>query len=64
VVANTNIESYRLPFWPRVGNAVKDGWAYFLDLVVALAQLWVFILAGLAGLGLYKYRVQKRKAVL
>lgn len=64
VIANTNIEGYQPPFGRRLGNALADGWQYFLSFVVAVAHLWLFILSGCIVYAGYKYRVQKRKLKL
>lgn len=61
VMANTNMNDYRLPFWQRLGHAVTNGCSYFLETVLALAHFWVFLLAGIAVYILYKQRMQKRK---
>lgn len=62
VIANYVIADYQLPFGQRLGNAIADGWQYFLAFVVAIANLWMFLLAGIVLLLSYKYW-QKRKLV-
>lgn len=36
VMADTNMEVYQLPFGKRLGNALADGWEYFLKVVSTL----------------------------
>ena len=43
VMANYDLEAYRLPFNQRMGNAFSSGWQFFLDLMIALAHLWVLL---------------------
>lgn len=54
MVANTNMDDYQLSYGPRFRNAVADGWNAFLDFVLLLTQLWMFILFGLAIFFTYK----------
>lgn len=62
VIANTDLSNYRLPFGKSMGQALYNGWTYFLDVLVVLANLWPFILIALAvWLGIRMYR---RRAVL
>jgi hypothetical protein len=60
VIANYVMADYQLSFDKRLGNAMSDGWQYFLALVVLLANIWVFILAVLLGYFTFRY-FQKRK---
>lgn len=61
IVANTNIADYNLPFHQRFRNAIFDGWAYFIEVFVALAHLWVFAIIGCVIFFWYKHSLQKRK---
>lgn len=47
VIANDDPSAYNLPFSKRVGSALENGWALFVDLIVGVTNLWVFIMAGL-----------------
>jgi Domain of unknown function (DUF4349) len=61
VIANYTMSDYQLSFGKRLGNALSDGWQYFLSLVVVLANIWVFILAALLGYFTFRY-FQKRRS--
>lgn len=62
-VANPYLDNYDLPFWKRLGNALENGWEYFLSFVVAVAHLWMFIGAGVLVVMAYRYWQQKRKLI-
>jgi hypothetical protein len=47
IIANDDPSAYNLPFFKRMGMAIENGWEVFVDVIVALANLWVFILAGI-----------------
>jgi len=46
VVANDNPSAYSISFFKRLGLAFENGWYIFKELLILLADLWVFILAG------------------
>jgi hypothetical protein len=62
VVANDNPAAYNLPVLPRIALAFASGCGIFMDLLVGLINLWVFIFAGLAIWACYRY--YKRKMCL
>jgi len=43
VIANDDPSAYNLPFPQRLLMALQNGWTIFVDIVVGLANLWVFI---------------------
>ncbi len=47
IIANDDPSAYNLPFFKRLGMAIENGWEVFVDIIIGLANLWVFILAGL-----------------
>jgi hypothetical protein len=47
IIANNDPSAYKLPFFKRLGLAIENGWEVFVDIIIGLANLWVFILAGL-----------------
>ncbi len=62
MVANDDPSSYQLPFFKRLGMAIVNGWLMFTELILGLANLWVFILA---GIGVWMaYRVYRKKFVV
>jgi hypothetical protein len=60
IISNYTISSYQLPFSQRIGNSLRDGWQYFLAFVLVLADLWVFLLLGVAAFICYRYLQTKR----
>nr|WP_294949430.1 DUF4349 domain-containing protein [uncultured Mucilaginibacter sp.] len=59
MVANDDPSSYQLPFFKRLSMALVNGWLMFTELILGLANLWVFILA---GFGLWvAYRLYRKK---
>jgi len=48
IIVNDDPESYKLPFGNRILIAFGDGWNIFKELVILLADMWVFIVAGAA----------------
>jgi hypothetical protein len=47
VIANDDPSAYNLPFFRRLGMAIENGWGIFVDVIIGMANLWVFILAGI-----------------
>ncbi|OOQ58837.1 DUF4349 domain-containing protein [Mucilaginibacter pedocola] len=61
MVANDDPSSYQLPFFKRLWMAIVNGWLMFTEVILALANLWVF---GVMGLGLWlAYRVYRKRFV-
>lgn len=58
-ITNDDPSAYNIPIFQRMGLAFGDGWAIFMDLIVGLINLWVFILAGLAIWAGYRYYRRK-----
>jgi hypothetical protein len=44
LIANDDPSAYNLPFFKRLGLAVENGVDIFADVVIGLANIWVFIL--------------------
>ncbi|MDR3693267.1 DUF4349 domain-containing protein [Mucilaginibacter sp.] len=47
VIANDDPSAYNLPFFKRLAMAIENGWGIFVDVIIGMANLWVFILAGI-----------------
>lgn len=45
IIANDDPSAYNLPFFKRLAMAFKNGWGIFVELIICLTNLWVFILA-------------------
>lgn len=63
VVSNSDLSAYQLSFTQRLSGALKDGWVGFLNLVVALAHVWVLAVVGVGFYFIYRFYL-KGKAVL
>jgi hypothetical protein len=63
-IANYYITDYSLPFSKRVSNSLAAGWEYFLNFILVVCHLWMFIVSGLFLWISYRYWQQKRKIVL
>lgn len=61
IIANYFISEYQLPFSTRFGDALRAGWQHFLEFLLLLAHLWMFIIITIAILIGYRYFHQKEK---
>ena len=60
VIANDNPSAYNLSFFKRLGIAIENGWGLFVNVVIDLANLWVFIASGIGvWMGIKYYRGKK-----
>jgi len=64
VIANDDPSAYNLSFFRRVGMAIENGWNLFVDVVVGLTNLWVFIGAGFGVWTVVKYYRRKKQVAL
>lgn len=64
IIANDDPSSYNLPFFKRVGLALNNGWYIFKEALLVLANVWVFVLAGIVLWRLIAFYKRKRSAVL
>ena len=61
-IANDDASAYNIPMFQRIGLAFAQGWSVFMEVFIALINLWVFILAGIAvwmGIRYYKRRLKQ-----
>jgi hypothetical protein len=59
MIANDDPSSYQLPFFKRLGMAITNGWLIFTELLLGLANVWIFVLI---GIGLWMaYKVYRKK---
>lgn len=63
MIANYAVTDYELPFGQRLKNALSTGWEAFLNFLLAISHLWMFILLGLFAFVFYKQYQSRRKAV-
>lgn len=64
VIVNDDPSSFKLPFFTRFGQALANGWLIFTDTLIGIANLWMFILAAVAGWLIYRYLHRKNPIVL
>jgi hypothetical protein len=60
IIANDDPSAYNLPFFKRLIMAMANGWGIFVDVVIGIANLWVFILAGIGVWVLIAYYKTRR----
>ncbi|NHA08034.1 DUF4349 domain-containing protein [Mucilaginibacter sp. HC2] len=58
-IANDDPSDYNLPFFSRLAGAFANGWHLFMEAILAIANLWVFILAGISILLLIRFYRRK-----
>ena len=63
-IANDDPSAYNLPFIKRMGMAIETGWEVFVDVIIALTNLWVFILAAIGAWTLIRYYRNKKSLAL
>jgi hypothetical protein len=61
-IPNYNISAYHLPFWSRLSGSLAAGLDFFLSFVVAIANLWAFVVVAVMAFMSYRW-FYKRKAV-
>jgi hypothetical protein len=62
-VANDDPSAYQLPFLSRLIGSFAYGWHIFIELILGLANLWVFILAGINVWILIRFYKRKNPAL-
>ena len=45
IIADDDPSTYNLPFFKRLGMAFENGWRLFVNIIIGMANIWVFILA-------------------
>jgi len=60
IIANDNPTAYNLPFFRRLAIAVENGLGLFADVIIGIANLWMFILAGIGVWLAIKYYKGKK----
>ncbi|SEO47183.1 protein of unknown function [Mucilaginibacter gossypiicola] len=62
MIANDDPAAYQLPFVNRLAIALNNGWQLFVELILGLANLWVFITLGIGLWAMYRYYKRKHPA--
>jgi len=60
IVANDTLSDYRPAFATRLWLNIVNGWSIFMELILALANLWMLILAAVLGIFVFKYYRARR----
>jgi hypothetical protein len=60
IIANDDPSAYNLSFLNRFDMAIEKGWQVFVDVIIAVANLWVFILVGIGLWIIVKYYRNKK----
>lgn len=63
VIANDDPSAYDISFFRRLKLALENGWTIFTDVVVGLANLWIFIIAGIVSWRVFVYYRKKIRPV-
>jgi hypothetical protein len=61
IVVNDDPSAYQLPFFSRLLMACQNGWELFIDVLIGLGNIWLFLLCG-AVLWIVLKNRSKRKA--
>jgi len=61
VVANDNLYDYRPAFANRFWLSIVNGWTIFMEIILALANLWMLILVGVAAFFIVRHFLRKNK---
>ncbi|MEO8885781.1 MAG: DUF4349 domain-containing protein [Mucilaginibacter sp.] len=62
VIADDDPAAYNLPFFKRIGVALGYGWHIFIEAIIMLANIWVFVILIIAGV--LFVRTNKRNKLL
>jgi hypothetical protein len=62
IIANDDPAAYNLPFFKRLMMAFENGWGIFVELIIGLTNMWVFILAAACAWPLIKHYKPKKLA--
>ncbi|TCD27344.1 DUF4349 domain-containing protein [Pedobacter psychrodurus] len=64
IVANDNLYDYRPAFINRLWLGVVNGWTIFKEIIIAISNLWMLILVGIAIFFTIKYFIRKNKLAM
>lgn len=64
IVANDNLYDYRPAFVNRLWLGIVNGWTIFKEIIIAISNLWMLILVGIAIFFTIKYFVGKNKLAM
>lgn len=61
IIPDDNPSHYNQPFFKRLITGIQNGWFIFEDVLLGLANLWVFVVAGFGAWVLFRY-YRRRKS--
>ncbi|RYG05922.1 MAG: DUF4349 domain-containing protein, partial [Chitinophagaceae bacterium] len=64
IVANDNLSDYRPAFANRFWLSIVNGWTIFMEIILALANLWMLIVVGIIMVFTIRYFVRKNKGAM
>lgn len=64
IVANDNLYDYRPAFINRLWLGIVNGWTIFKEIIIAISNLWMLILIGIATFFTIKYFIRKNKLAM
>ncbi|QNR83720.1 DUF4349 domain-containing protein [Pedobacter riviphilus] len=64
IVANDNLYDYRPAFMNRLWLGIVNGWTIFKEIIIAISNLWMLILVGIAIFFTIKYFIRKNKLAM
>jgi hypothetical protein len=64
IIVNDDPETYKLPFGNRLLIAFGDGWSIFKELLILLADMWVFIFGAIGVWVAVRWYKQKNTKLL
>ena len=64
IVANDNLYDYRPAFINRLWLGIVNGWTIFKEIIIAISNLWMLILVGIAIFFTIKYFIRRNKLAI
>ena len=64
IVANDNLYDYRPAFINRLWLGIVNGWTIFKEIIIAISNLWMLILVGIAIFFTIKYFIRRNKLAM
>ena len=64
IVANDNLYDYRPAFVNRLWLGIVNGWTIFKEIIIAISNLWMLILVGIAIFFTIKYFIRRNKLAM
>lgn len=60
-VANDHLNDYRPGFFKRFWMNIVDGWSYFKEFILALANLWMLFVIGLVAFWIIRHFIKRNR---